>query len=125
MLDDWTFRQGAILISKLVGRLQADDRADLVGAIATAADPIPFACECGRWIRVHQDEGEENRLVPEEVENEMATIIADRIREAWGAEPFYRSFPNDTPRMLWYWREFGDAAEVSDRLRDRFDAHPD
>lgn len=78
------FGDVATQLIKLMGRRET---------VPSAIEPedIPEALRQLGMGLANQDEtnteGEADRLVSEEIETEMATIICERIRDAWEAEP--------------------------------------
>jgi hypothetical protein len=124
MLSDWTFMQAAILVAHLLKRLpMGRDRDAFAAAMLAAAEPLPFACECFRWIRKSDDVGEDKRIVPTETEQHLGTALADRIRVAAAETPLYKSFGADAPRLYWLWSKYRGYAEVRGHLKARFDSN--
>lgn len=122
LISDWTFMQGAILISKLVCRIDAGDaRDEMAREIVRSVESLPFALECFRWIRKDPGDGEEKRKVPESVENELGLLLANRIRDRAEGGPLYREYGADAPRLFYVWHTYGDAEEVTRYLEERFE----
>jgi len=120
----WMFRtsfmQGAILIRKLLKRLTANQREALAIEVVKAAEPLPFAFECHRWMRVLKGEAEGDRIMSPESEATVGRALVARIREtAVKSPPIYEIFDRDAPALLWMWKEFGPEGEMEACLRKR------
>jgi len=125
MMEDWTFRQAGILVAHLVKRLPAGEpRETLAKEIIEKADPLGFAFECLRWLRTDTDEPESERILPLEVETQMAEQLLQRVQVEASKEPLYRKFRRDAPRLLWLWSKHGPPGEVAKHLQDQLEADP-
>lgn len=120
---DFTIMQAGILIAHLVARINPDDvREDLAQTVIGTAQPLPFAVECFRWLRVSDGDPESDRIVTAECEAELGKLIADRVRsEAMNEVPF-KKYGADSVRLLWLWSKYGPTGETSAYLRARFEA---
>jgi hypothetical protein len=124
-ISDWTFSQAAILISKLVQRLPLGrEREDLARQIMKEAEPLACAFECLRWLRKDTDQPEEDRVIAVEAEEEIGSILADRVRSEATKGPLYRSHGTDAPRLFWIWNKHGQDREVESYLLKRFQTDP-
>jgi hypothetical protein len=112
-----TFMQGAILIRKLLQRIPLGEREALAVAIIRKAEPLPFSAECFRWMQRFKEEGEDQRVLPEQSEQIVGQTLADRIRDVASVAPLYAAFGNDSPHLLWIWKQNGSAGEMEGSLR--------
>jgi hypothetical protein len=119
-ISDWTFTQAAILIRNLVRRVPTgEERDNLARRIIAEAEPLAFAFECMKWLRT--DREETDRLISVELEEELGTILADRIRSQAAQTPLYKSHGTDAPRLFWLWNKYAAPGEVESYLRKRFE----
>jgi hypothetical protein len=122
LMSDWTFSQAAILVMKLIRQLPTqNERADLARRTIREAQPLSFAFECLRWLRKHSDQTEEERAIALEAEEEIGSILADRVRSEASKEPLYRSHGTDAPSLLWIWNKYAQGQEVESYLIKRFE----
>jgi hypothetical protein len=119
---NFTIMQSAILISNLIKRLGAlGTHEKLAHEVFLAAEPLPFATECLRWIRLPEDKQESDRIVSKDCEKELGKVLAGRIKDRAAITPTYREFPSDAANLLWVWREYGPKGETCHYLRERFE----
>lgn len=125
LFSDWSFTQAAILISELVRKVSAGKkRDDLAVEVASVAEPLPFAFECMRWLRRDKDEKESKRLISDAIEKKLGRTLAERIKAKAAESPLYKTYGNDTPRLLWVWNEYGKHADVEAHLKKSLNANP-
>jgi hypothetical protein len=120
-----TFARSGLLVAKLVRRTADQAKRDeLARQVTEVAEPIPFALQCFRWLHVGKDEGEDERTVSAEVEQELGEILSKRVEAHAATEPPYVSWPEDVANVLWIWKTHGSATAVRDYLTARFAADP-
>jgi len=125
LANDWSITQAAILIAHITRRIpSATDRGALAKRVIQEAEPLFLATECFRWLRKDHDEPEQARIFSQEIEEEMGRLLAARIAAASGGRALYDAFGADTPRMLWFWKQYGAPDAVRDYLRARLEADP-
>lgn len=125
-ISDISFRQAAILVSKLLLRVPAgSERENLARRLIREAEPLPFAGECLGWFRKDQKAPESDRILPASVEDEIGRMLADRIRAHASQVPLYRQFPGDANYLFLVWNKYGVEGEVRDYLLDRFESNLD
>jgi hypothetical protein len=125
LVSDWSFRQAAILLEKLVRRVPGGtEREELARRLTREAEPLTFAAECLRWFRWTEKDKETERLLPAEVEEDIRRTVAERVQASAAQEPLYRRFIDDAPYLLWIWATSGMKGEVREYLRHRFDSDP-
>jgi hypothetical protein len=121
LMSDWTFMQAAILIEKLLWRIDAGERRnDVARTIVRDAQTLPFAFECFRWLRSDPDEPAEPRLVTEEVENELGRSLANRISRRGAEVSIYEEYGTDSPRLFYAWNKYGNPDDIQAYLAARF-----
>lgn len=126
MLSDWTFGQAAVLVGQLMKSIDDQDiRSTAAREIVDAADPLPFANECWRWLRKWNDKPEEARILPKNVEDELAERLVERIEASWAESPLYTTFQRDAPRLFWLWQHHTSPDHVLKLVRDRLNQHPE
>jgi hypothetical protein len=118
--------QAAILVVQLLRRVQTGDERDAIAdEILRAADPLPFAWECYRWIRHGSDRPEERRVLRSESEPKLAELVVKRIREQDARAPLYQTFGRDAAPLYWLWGTRGDQAALQVRLTELFERDGD
>jgi hypothetical protein len=124
-ISDWTVSQAAILVTNLVQqRPVGKELEDLARQIINEAEPLAFAFECLRWFRKGTEQPEENRVLAPEVEEELGSILADRVRSEASKGSLYRNHGTDAPRLLWIWDKHANDREVESYLSKRFEKDP-
>ncbi len=118
------FVRAAILVRKLMKRVQPVERSALATELMEKGRPVSFAVECFRWLQPDKD-SQEDRLLPEDIEARLGQLLAKRIREEAQEEPPYSRYPQRGALLLSLWKHYGDAVEVSTYLEKRFSSHPD
>jgi hypothetical protein len=117
--------QAGIVIADLLKRIgDTTQRTQLAEEVIRDAPSLPFAVDCFRWIRTGKDEPDEDRVVPRGAERHLGRILAARIRDTAAAVPPYTGLPQQTPALLWIWKEYGPEKEVSQYLENRLAAAP-
>ncbi len=125
LMSDWSFRQAAILVSRLIARhLDEAARISMAKYIVTNAEPIAFGFECIRWIRVDKSDANCLKLVPEPVEIELGRILANRIHLSCQKMPIYRAHGSDAPALLWAWSEYGEPEEARSHVEASLQVAP-
>jgi hypothetical protein len=125
LMSDWTFSQAPILVMKLVRQLpMQNERADLAKRAIQEAQPLAFAFECLRWLRKDADQPEGERVIAAEAEEEIGSILADRVRSEASKQALYRSYETDAPRLFWIWNKYAQGREVESYLLKRFETNP-
>ena len=114
MIAGGTRTQGAILIYKLLLRIDTAARAALATQVLSSADPLPFMAECLRWLRHFDDRRGMERVLYEDAENAAKRLVADRIHAQALAAPLYRMFGEDARYLLWIWANFRNQDEVAE-----------
>jgi predicted KAP-like P-loop ATPase len=120
-----TRTQGAILVMEALRRSRNSEfRQALARNVVQDALPLGFALDCLRWMRYSKDQPQEDRLLPEAVEDELALVLVERIRAANAAQPLYASERTDAPGLYWTWKNALGRDAVSGALISRFEVHP-
>lgn len=119
------FAQAAILCGRLLRRIPDHaDRQQLANNVLAAADPLPFAYECFKWIRHSKGAAEDQRTLPEAVEAEAGRRLATRIKDAATKGPLYRQFSEAAPALYWVWKAYGEAPDLEEHLRASLNISP-
>ena len=101
-----TRAQAAIFISHLLRNISDHiERSRLAVDLVQTASPLPFACECLRWLEPRRDEAEDQWLLNQEVRNRVTEIISERIRGADQETPIFVQFGREARSMYWIWRD--------------------
>ncbi|MNV03569.1 KAP family P-loop domain protein [compost metagenome] len=119
-----TMMQAGILISQLLRRIQLPARQAAAEAAVLAASPLAMGIECVRWLTHSSDRHEQHRVLPDEANDIIYRLFADRVREANAAEPLFVQAGRDAPHLYWYWQKGRNQEEVEANLRALFDADP-
>jgi predicted KAP-like P-loop ATPase len=119
-----TMMQAGILIAQLMRRIPLPERQAAVEAIVSAASPLAMGVECVRWLTHSADRAEHHRVLPDEANEIIYRLFADRIREANAAEPIFLQAGRIAPQLYWYWQKGRNQQEIEVNLRALFDADP-
>ncbi len=119
-----TFMQAGILAAQLARRIPLSERQAAVEEIIQTASPLAMGTECVRWLTSSSDRDEENRVLPDEADDAIFKIFAERIRETNTNSPIFEEAGRDAPHLYWLWRRGGNQAEIEASLRATFDVEP-
>lgn len=119
-----TMMQAGILISQLLRRIPLPERQAAAEAAVLAASPLEMGIECVRWLTHSSDRQEQHRVLPDEANDIIYRLFADRVREANAVEPLFVKAGRDAPHLYWYWQKGRNQEEVEANLRALFDANP-
>ncbi|MER2906774.1 KAP family P-loop NTPase fold protein [Morganella morganii] len=119
-----TMMQAGILISQLMRRIPIAGRHAAVELVISAAFPLKMGGECIRWLAHSKDRSEERRVLPDEANDVIYKLFADRIYEADIDVPIFEQAGKDAPHLYWYWQKGRNKAEIESRLCAIFDAEP-
>lgn len=119
-----TKMQAGILIAQLMRRIPLPERQAAVEAVVSVASPLSMGVECVRWLTHSSDRDEQYRVLPDEANEIIYSLFADRICEADAAEPVFVQAGRDAPHLYWYWKIGRNQEEVEANLRALFDADP-
>ena len=119
------FQQAAILTMKLLRQVPpGDERDNAAQHVLAAAQPLPFALECFRWLRTDDSAGGKEGPLSSAAEKQIATALVTRIREVAEQTPPYVQFPRAASSLLWVWHAYGPKGEAESYLNARFDVDP-
>ena len=104
-----TMERAALLASKAVERLAPDERFEVVAAVVTAADSIPFAVDLLRWVQPR--DGEVKSLSPEETVT-VGKLLVERIVPVWEGDDAFATLGMGVPGTLHTWAIYGDLHEL-------------
>jgi hypothetical protein len=122
---DSTFTQAAFLVDRLLLRLSiGTERDGLAERLVREAEPIPFAFECFRYLRMGEKDPESERIVSDDAEKAAGKLLVGRVKARAVETPLWREFPQDTPGICWIWSRYGEAGEVRTYLEERFRENP-
>jgi hypothetical protein len=117
--------RAAILVEKLILRVEPGKRAGVAEAVMKVAEPLTFALECLRWIRTDEESAQQGQAVLNAGdERKVAAVLVDRIRTAAAQNPPYTEVRGAASSMLWVWNHYGPEGECREYLRKRFAANP-
>ena len=119
-----TMMQAGILISQLMRRVPLPERQAAVETVIQAATPLAMGSECVRWLTHASDRDEQYRVLPNEANDIIYRLFAERIREANTVKPVYEQAGGDAPLLYWYWKKGRGQEEIEASLRALFDAEP-
>jgi hypothetical protein len=114
MIVGGTRTQGAILIYKLLLRIDAAARGALATQVLTSVESLPFVAECLRWLRHSDDRRGMERVLDADEESAAKRLVADRIHTQAVAEPLYTTFGEDARELFWIWANFRSQPEVAE-----------
>lgn len=87
--------------------------------------PIGFALECFRWVRHYENKSEEKRVLTDEGEVLVKSILTRRIAEADQDSPLFLSHPKDAPSLYWAWIDGYTLSAVRRTLESHFNSKPE
>jgi hypothetical protein len=121
-----TRAKAAMLIAGLLRQIPSGEarQAEAERAIQIAM-PIGFSMECIRWIRNYEDRPPERRVLADEGEAPLKTILTARIEEADTLLPLFIAHPKDAPSLYWSWADGASVADVQQKLERLFNAEPE
>ncbi|MBW4617856.1 MAG: KAP family NTPase [Cyanosarcina radialis HA8281-LM2] len=122
-----SFHRAGILIGDLIQRIDtSDNKLDFCKEILQIADPIFFATECFRWMRVIKKDKEEDeeRLFSEFDLKSLAGVVVDRIRNMALGEIIYVSLPDIARDLLSFWSYWSSREETNRYLQRTFEDAP-
>lgn len=120
-----TWMQGGILASQLLRRLpDSNRRQEAAEAAAQVVAPLNFCQEYLRWISHSDDRPEERRVLSDEGEVAVRSILANRLRDAETESPLYLAFGRDTSSLYLIWAKHSGAQVVGEALLARFQLAP-
>ncbi|QLG88552.1 NTPase KAP [Chitinibacter bivalviorum] len=121
-----TRAKAGMLIAGLLRQIPAGElrQAEAERAIRIAL-PVSFSMECIRWIRHYEDSPPEKRVLADEGEVPLRTILTTRIEEADTESPLFIAHPKDATSLYWHWANETSAAHVQQRLEALFSATPE
>ena len=106
-----TMERAALLVSKLLCRVDPEERLEVVSSVMGSAVSIPFAVEVLRWSRPGDDK-HESALSLEQT-TEAAEALVARIAPIWETGDPFATLGRAASRTLLVWRLYGDR----DRLK--------
>lgn len=121
---DSSFSRAGILISDLIQRLDTfDAKFKLCQDILQVAEPISFATECFRWMRIikKNEEKDEESLFSESALKSFAEIVVNRIRNIAQKEAIYTMFPGSARELLSFWAYWSSKEETNNYLQKLFE----
>jgi hypothetical protein len=103
----------ALLIARLLSRLDATARMRQARVIVQTAEPVGFAAECFQKMRALSSGGEEGRLFSDDDLASLGALLAQRIVALDERTPITETDPDACSLLYWIAVQFGSA----DRLR--------
>jgi len=101
-----------------------DERDKVAQQVIAAAQPLPFAMECFRWLRTDDSAGGKEGPLSSAAEKQIAAALVTRIREAAEQAPPYVEFARAASSLLWFWDAYGPKGEAEGYLNARLDVDP-
>jgi predicted KAP-like P-loop ATPase len=120
-----TFTQAGILISQLMRQIPDNERQAGVEGVVRSAEPLTFAMECVRWLTHSTDRREEYRVLPDEADEFIYALFADRVRLANVNQPLFQQFGRDAPGLYWHLQKVHGRADIESQLHGVFNAKPE
>jgi len=115
-----------MLISELLRQVPAGvERQMEAERIMNIATPVGFALECLRWIRHYENKPQERRVLADEGEAPLRTILSARIDTADAESPLFIAHQKDARPLYWTWADTASVPHVRQRLITLFDAAPE
>lgn len=102
-----TREQAAIRVRDLIEVLPPEAREAQAERLLAEAEPIGFAVECFRWLRVSEESGED-RVITASEEQTLGRQLALRISKDAGRDWILAGSGKDAPHLLWIWKTFGE-----------------
>ncbi len=111
--------RAALLTSRLLERVVAEDRLEVASAIMSAGQSIPFAVEVVRWLR--PQDGVVKTLTLEETAA-VGALLSERIAPVWEDDDPFAVFAKGTAGTLHIWGLYGDRDQLRACLSRRITA---
>lgn len=120
------FTQAAILVSRLIMRLPAEERTPSLLKLINDSEPLPFLAECLNRCRSDKEDGDESRVVSRTQQKSLELALAQRIScaaESFVDKPWLFD-AHHSWLLLHAWRTgLGDAAVIA-YISRTLQAHP-
>jgi KAP family P-loop domain len=111
--------RAALLTSRLLERVGAEDRLEVASAAVSTAKSVPFAVEVMRWLR--PQDGVVKTLTLEETAA-VGALLAERIIPVWKDDDPFIVFAKGAAGTLHIWALYGDRDQLRACLSDRIAA---
>lgn len=121
-----TRAKAGMLIAGLLRQIPVGvDRQTEAEHLFNSVTPIGFALECFRWVRHYENKSEEKRVLTDEGEVLVKSILTRRIAEADQDSPLFLSHPKDAPSLYWAWIDGYSLSAVRRTLESHFNSKPE
>lgn len=114
-----TMERGALLASRLLERVDAENRVDVASTMVSSAASIPFAVEVLRWVR--PQEGQVPTLTLEQTAD-VAAVLVERVVEVWEGDDPFANLGRGAAETLHIWGTYGDLDQLRASLSRRIAA---
>jgi hypothetical protein len=122
-----TMERAALLVSKLLQDVEAEDRAEVSKALLQAAEPLGYALELFRWMQTGRDSDgtvSTDRADPFDTAT-LGAVLATRIAAYWAENPAVGGLGRRTWTALYVWQTYGEPDAVETYFKARLQAEPD
>ena len=125
--NDWGHLRSTagLVVRELVSRLQPAERKTFATQVLREALPLQFAVTCFGWMELQRNEHESQRIFSAVDEDDLRSILGDRITDEEGSTHLLAGQPSDFLRLLHVWQVAKGSSAVQKHVEKCLSSRPE